>query len=85
MKQFITLSTFLAISTISLAQMGLGTTNPAVKLHIKSNAAMLRLEGTDHALMEFYPICTISIHQVCLSLEQIILKECRSLLMEKWE
>lgn len=55
MKQFITLSTFLAISTISLAQMGLGTTNPAVKLHIKSNAAMLRLEGTDHALMEFYP------------------------------
>ena len=55
MKYLIISLSFFAISSVSNAQMGLGTTSPAVKLHIKSNAAMLRLEGTDHALMEFYP------------------------------
>lgn len=55
MKYLIISLSLLAIASVSNAQMGLGTTNPAVKLHIKSNAAMLRLEGADHALMEFYP------------------------------
>lgn len=55
MKHLILSLSFLAIVSVSNAQMGLGTNTPAVKLHIKSNAAMLRLEGTDHALMEFYP------------------------------
>lgn len=47
---------FLLLSGFNLnAQTGIGTTMPAVKLHIKSNAATLRLEGTDHTYMEFYP------------------------------
>lgn len=37
------------------AQTGIGTTTPAVKLHVKSNGSILRLEGSDHAYMEFYP------------------------------
>jgi hypothetical protein len=37
------------------AQTGIGTTTPAVKLHIKSNAATFRLEGTDHTYMELFP------------------------------
>ena len=37
------------------AQTGIGTTTPAVKLHVKSNAAAFRLEGTDHVYMELYP------------------------------
>ncbi|MEN9875595.1 MAG: hypothetical protein RLZZ529_592 [Bacteroidota bacterium] len=37
------------------AQTGIGTTTPAVKLHVKSNGPVLRLEGSDHAYMEFYP------------------------------
>ncbi len=37
------------------AQTGIGTTTPAVKLHIKSNGATFRLEGTDHTYMEWYP------------------------------
>lgn len=37
------------------AQTGIGTTTPAVKLHIKSNGPILRLEGSDHSYMEMYP------------------------------
>ena len=37
------------------AQTGIGTTTPAVKLHVKSNGAILRLEGSDHAYMEWFP------------------------------
>lgn len=37
------------------AQTGIGTTAPAVKLHVKSNGSILRLEGSDHGYMEFYP------------------------------
>jgi hypothetical protein len=34
---------------------GIRTTNPAAGLHIKANAGNLRLEGTNHVFMEFYP------------------------------
>jgi hypothetical protein len=37
------------------AQTGIGTTTPAVKLHVKSNANIFRLEGSDHVFMELYP------------------------------
>jgi hypothetical protein len=37
------------------AQTGIGTTTPASKLHVKSNGSIFRLEGTDHAYMEWYP------------------------------
>ena len=53
MKKFVLL--FLLISTGVYAQTGIGTTTPAVKLHIKSNAATFRLEGTDHTYMELFP------------------------------
>jgi hypothetical protein len=39
----------------TFAQTGIGTTAPAVKLHVKSNGSILRLEGSDHAYMELYP------------------------------
>jgi hypothetical protein len=37
------------------AQTGIGTTTPASKLHVKSNGSIFRLEGSDHAFMEWYP------------------------------
>jgi hypothetical protein len=37
------------------AQTGIGTTTPAVKLHVKSNGPTFRLEGTDHTYLEFFP------------------------------
>ena len=37
------------------AQTGIGTTTPAVKLHVKSNGGTFRIEGTDHTYMELYP------------------------------
>ncbi len=37
------------------AQTGIGTTTPATKLHVKSNGPIFRLEGADHAYMEWYP------------------------------
>lgn len=40
---------------VSTAQTGIGTTTPAVKLHVKSNGPIFRLEGSDHAYMEWYP------------------------------
>ena len=36
-------------------KVGIGTSDPSTKLHIIGNAAALRLEGTDHTYMEFYP------------------------------
>jgi hypothetical protein len=42
-------------SLFGFAQTGIGTTTPATKLHVKSNGATFRLEGTDHTYMEFYP------------------------------
>ncbi|MBP6459204.1 MAG: tail fiber domain-containing protein [Crocinitomicaceae bacterium] len=42
-------------SLFCFAQTGIGTTTPATKLHVKSNGATFRLEGTDHTYMEFYP------------------------------
>ena len=45
----------LLLSGFCFAQTGIGTTTPATKLHVKSNGATFRLEGTDHTYMEFYP------------------------------
>ena len=44
----------------SNAQTGIGTTSPASKLHVKSNGSILRLEGSDHAYMEWYPQGTVT-------------------------
>ena len=46
---------FLCITHTIMAQTGIGTTSPAVKLHVKSNGPIFRLEGSDHAYMEWYP------------------------------
>jgi hypothetical protein len=46
---------FLLISFGAIAQTGIGTTTPAVKLHVKSNGGIFRMEGSDHAYMELYP------------------------------
>jgi hypothetical protein len=46
---------FLLVSIGALSQTGIGTTTPAVKLHVKSNGPILRLEGSDHSYMELYP------------------------------
>ena len=54
MKRF-QLLVLLIFSIPIVAQTGIGTTTPAVKLHVKSNAATFRLEGADHTYMEFYP------------------------------
>ncbi len=45
----------LLIGSFCQAQTGIGTTTPATKLHVKSNGATFRLEGTDNTYMEFYP------------------------------
>lgn len=45
----------LFFSYTAIAQTGIGTTTPAVKLHVKSNGPTFRLEGSDHTYMEFYP------------------------------
>ncbi len=45
----------LFLSGLGFAQTGIGTTTPVTKLHVKSNGATFRLEGTDHTYMEFYP------------------------------
>ena len=42
------------------AQTGIGTTTPASKLHVKSNGSIFRLEGSDHAYMEWYPQGTVT-------------------------
>ncbi|MFD3408549.1 tail fiber domain-containing protein [Aquirufa sp. HETE-83D] len=46
---------FLLISVSVFSQTGIGTTTPAVKLHVKSNGGIFRMEGSDHAYMELYP------------------------------
>lgn len=43
------------ISVSAFAQTGIGTTTPAVKLHVKSNGGIFRMEGSDHAYLELYP------------------------------
>jgi hypothetical protein len=48
--------TLFFMSFLASAQTGIGTTTPAVKLHVKSNGPILRLEGSDHAYMEWYPL-----------------------------
>lgn len=53
-KTYFIINAFL-ITIFADAQTGIGTTTPAVKLHIKSNAATFRIEGTDHTYMELYP------------------------------
>ena len=56
MKYIFLLGFIFCNTTIGLnAQTGIGTTTPAVKLHVKSNGPILRLEGSDHAYMEWYP------------------------------
>ena len=56
MKHIFLLGFIFCNTTIGLnAQTGIGTTTPAVKLHVKSNGPILRLEGSDHAYMEWYP------------------------------
>ncbi len=45
----------LLVSFYTFSQTGIGTTTPAVKLHVKSNGQIFRLEGSDHAYMELYP------------------------------
>ena len=55
MKKIIVILHLLLIVSLSEAQTGIGTTTPAVKLHVKSNGSILRLEGSDHAYMEWYP------------------------------
>jgi len=45
----------LFFNIVGFGQTGIGTTTPAVKFHIKSNGSTLRLEGSDHTYMEFFP------------------------------
>jgi hypothetical protein len=53
MKKAYILLLFLGL--VGSAQTGIGTTTPAVKLHVKSNGPIFRLEGSDHAYMELFP------------------------------
>lgn len=54
MRRFFQIMVLLFCGQLS-AQTGIGTTSPAVKLHVKSNGPILRLEGSDHAYMELFP------------------------------
>jgi len=55
MKKILFILSILLFASLVEAQTGIGTTTPAVKLHVKSNGPILRLEGTDHTYMELYP------------------------------
>jgi hypothetical protein len=55
MKKILFILSILVFANFVEAQTGIGTTTPAVKLHVKSNGPILRLEGTDHTYMELYP------------------------------
>ena len=55
MKKILFILFILLFANIANGQTGIGTTTPAVKLHVKSNAATLRLEGTNHTFLELYP------------------------------
>ena len=50
---FVLFASFVLVK--SNAQTGIGTTTPSVKLHVKSNGPILRLEGSDHAYLELFP------------------------------
>jgi hypothetical protein len=39
----------------SAGNLGIGTTSPAVALHVKQNAGSINVEGTDQAYIQFYP------------------------------
>ena len=43
------------MSFYAFSQTGIGTTTPSVKFHVKSNGPIVRLEGSDHSYLEFYP------------------------------
>ena len=49
------LAFLLLVSFYAFSQTGIGTTTPAVKLHVKSNGPIVRLEGSDHAYLELFP------------------------------
>ena len=36
-------------------QVGIGLLEPKTKMHVSDNANVLRLQGSDHVFMEFYP------------------------------
>ena len=55
MKKIFITSLLAMLFANSFAQTGIGTITPATKLHVKSNGATFRLEGTDHTYMEFFP------------------------------
>lgn len=55
MKKFVFILLVSSALTKVNAQTGIGTTTPAVKLHVKSNGSTFRLEGTDHVYMELFP------------------------------
>ena len=55
MKKIVFIILSIGVFVNASAQTGIGTTTPAVKLHVKSNGSILRLEGSDHAYMEWYP------------------------------
>ena len=55
MKKSVFIILSIGVFAKASAQTGIGTTTPAVKLHVKSNGSILRLEGSDHAYMEWYP------------------------------
>lgn len=53
-KQYIYIILLCLFTNVLFAQTGIGTTTPAVKLHVKSNGSTFRLEGTDHVYMELF-------------------------------
>jgi hypothetical protein len=55
MKKILFIISILLFASFVEAQTGIGTTTPAVKLHVKSNGSIFRLEGSDHAYMELFP------------------------------
>lgn len=54
-KKFIYILLVICIHVNVFAQTGIGTTTPAVKLHVKSNGSTFRLEGSNHVYLELYP------------------------------
>lgn len=43
------------LSIKSNGYVGIGTTSPGTQLHVVKNGSNIRMEGTDHCYMEFYP------------------------------
>jgi hypothetical protein len=54
-KKILFILSILLVTNFVKAQTGIGTTTPAVKLHVKSNGSTFRIEGTDHTYMELFP------------------------------